>query len=81
MNVVKVKLPNTPVKTTKVPTNNRNVEHSKEVEPVLIPENSDISTKKVFLVPPNTGINHKSGFHTLETRLRCGIRNKVSIFK
>lgn len=81
MNVVKVKVPNTSAKTTKIPANNRNVEYSKEVEPILIPENSDISTKKVFLVPPNTGTDDRSGFNTPETRLRCGIRNKVSIFK
>lgn len=81
MNIVKVKLPNIPAKTTKIPAINRNVEYSKEVEPVLIPENSDISTKKVFLVPPNTGIDDRSGFNTPKTRSRCGIRNKVSIFK
>ncbi|XP_033313522.1 uncharacterized protein LOC117212680 [Bombus bifarius] len=77
MNIVKVKLPNIPAKTTKIPAINRNVEYSKEVEPVLIPENSDISTKKVFLVPPNTGIDDRSGFNTPKTRSRCGIRNKV----
>lgn len=81
MNIVKVKLPNIPAKTTKIPAINRNVEYSKEVEPVLIPENSDISTKKVFLVPPNTGIDDRSGFNTPKTRSGCGIRNKVSIFK
>lgn len=79
MNIVKVKLP---VKTTKVPVKTPvNVEITKEIEPVLIGGNSDISSKKVYLVPPTTGGDDKGVFNAPELKLKCGIRNQVSVFK
>ncbi|KAK9299675.1 hypothetical protein QLX08_007381 [Tetragonisca angustula] len=75
MNIVKVKLP---VKTTKVPVKTPvNVEITKEIEPVLIGGNSDISSKKVYLVPPTTGGDDKGASNAPELKLKCGIRNKV----
>lgn len=79
MNIVKVKLP---VKTTKVPAKTPvNVEIIKEIEPALIEGNSDISSKKIYLVPPTTGADIKSVSTIPDLKLKCGIRNKVSVFK
>lgn len=56
----------------------RSKKMEQKFEPTLVPENSDIFTKT--LIPPIVGQNEKNAFNALQRKIRCGIRNKVSIF-
>lgn len=53
----------------------RSKKMEQKFEPTLVPENSDIFTKT--LIPPIVSQNEKNA---VQRKIKCGIRNKVSIF-